>query len=367
MTNVRSEDWAVRPSFVPNGPTSPVVLLTDDTGLTQLAGIPAVAWQTPWSEITNLELVRLHHQMALFATIAGVRYCWRNRETTDFDKMRTVVLEHGGVITQRRRRAGIYVVVAIVIVASFAGGVAAWFNRTSTGATELSDARHVNLTAKDLPGGWTRLGADTPNPLEFLVAPPSQVFTSTTTTAPAKKDDDFSTAAKIFQTCVGVSNAHDRVYGAAGQQPNYQVQSPIFLTNALDGIELASTTQYYQTTNMVHKDTAEMSKSGFGRCFVESSASLILSGYKLPPPTTYTATNWSPVTFTKGWSRGGVVTVSVPELGQPLQLVMVVITHGHYEVTLCALVGSFKKAEGELANLTNTLLSRMTNTTAEAA
>ena len=63
-----------------------VVLLTDDTGLTQLAGIPAVAWQTPWSEITNIELVRLHHQLALFATIGGVRYCWRNREITDFDE-----------------------------------------------------------------------------------------------------------------------------------------------------------------------------------------------------------------------------------------------------------------------------------------
>ena len=86
--NIRSEDWTVRPSFVPNGPTSPVVLLTDDTGLTQLAGIPAVAWQTPWSEITNLELVRLHHQMALFATVGGVRYCWRNREITDYEQVR---------------------------------------------------------------------------------------------------------------------------------------------------------------------------------------------------------------------------------------------------------------------------------------
>ncbi len=366
MTNVRSEDWSVRPSFVPNGPTSPVVLLTDDTGLTQLAGIPAVAWQTPWSEITNLELVRLHHQMALFATVAGVRYCWRNREITDFEKLRAVVLEHGGVVTQRRRRAGIFVVVAVVIVASFAGGIAAWFNRANTGATELADVRHVNLTAQDLPAGWTKIG-DTPTPLGFLVAPPNDVYTSTTTTAPAKKNVSFDAAATLFQTCIGVSNARDRVYGAAGQQPDYQVSSPIFLTNALDGIELASTAQYYRTTTMVHKDTGEMSKSNFGQCFVDSSASLILSGYKLPAPPTTSATNWRPVTFAKGWRRAGVVTVSVPELGQPLQLVMVVITHGHYEVTLSALVGSFKKAETVLENLTNTLLSRMTNSTAEAA
>jgi hypothetical protein len=364
VTNIRSEDWAVRPSFVPNGPTSPVVLLTDDTGLTQLAGIPAVAWQTPWSEIANIELVRLHHQMALFATVGGVRYCWRNKEITDFDMMRTVVLEHGGVITQRRRRAGIFAVVAVVVIASFAGGVAAWFNRTSGGAQELSNARKVNLTAKDVPATWTKTSQTA---LSYLVPPSNQVFTSTTTTAPAKKNVSFDDAAHLFQSCIGVSNALDRVYGAAGQQPNYQVSSPIFVTSSLGGIEVASTSQYYQTTTMVNKDTAEMSKANFGTCFAESSASLILSGYSQPTPSTFTASNWSPATFTKGFARGGVVTVSLPMLGAPLQLVMVLITHGHYEVTLSALVGSFTKAKSELTTLANTLLARTTSSTAEAA
>jgi len=66
MSLLRSEDWSVKPSFVPNGPTSPVVLLIDDTTLTQLAGIPPVAWQTPWSELGNLELVKFSSQMAFF-------------------------------------------------------------------------------------------------------------------------------------------------------------------------------------------------------------------------------------------------------------------------------------------------------------
>jgi len=364
VTNIRSEDWAVRPSFVPNGPTSPVVLLTDDTGLTQLAGIPAVAWQTPWSEISNIELVRLHHQLALFATIGGVRYCWRNRELTDFDQVRTIVLEHGGVITQRRRRAGIFAVVAVVVIASFAGGIAAWFNRSSGGAQQLADARAVNLTVKDLPEGWTKTAQTA---LSYLVPPSNQVFTSTTTTAPSKPNTGFVAAAKLFQTCIGVSNARDRVYGAAGQQPNYQVSSPIFVTNSLDGIEVASTTQYYQTTNMVEKDTAEMSKSNFGTCFAESSAALILSGYSQPTPTKFTASNWQPDTFTKGFSRGGVVTITIPVLSKPVQLVMVMITHGHYEVTLSALVGSFSKAKSVLGTIANTLLARETNSTAEAA
>ena len=70
---LRSEGWSVRPSFVSNGPTSPVTLLSDDAGLTQLAGEPMVAWQTPWSELTNLQLLRFAKGMALFATVGGVR------------------------------------------------------------------------------------------------------------------------------------------------------------------------------------------------------------------------------------------------------------------------------------------------------
>lgn len=361
---MRSEDWAVRPPFVANGPTSPVVLLSDDAALTQLAGIPAVAWQTPWSEISNLELVRLHHQMALFATIGGVRYCWRNRELTDLDTVRAVVLEHGGVVTQRRRRTGILAVVAIVVLASFAGGIAAWFNRSSTGAQELADARKVNLTLKDLPTGWFK-ASDTV--LSALVAPPSKVFTSTTTTEPAKDDAIFLKAASLFQSCIGVSNARDRVYGAAGQQPNYQVSSPVFTTDAEGGIELASTTQYYQTTTMVRRDTAEMSKKNFGVCFAESSASLIYSVNELATPKTFTASNWHPITFAKGWSRGGETTMILPALAQPVQLVQVVITHGHYEVTLSALVGSFGKAKGELGEVVNTLLARITSSNTVSA
>jgi hypothetical protein len=364
VTSIRSEDWAVRPPFVPNGPTSPVTLLTDDAGLTQLAGIPPVAWQTPWSEISNLELVRISHQMLLFATIGGVRYCWRHRDQVDYELLRTVVVEHGGVVTQRRRRAGVFAIVAIVILASFAGGIAAWFNRGSSAAQELSNARHVNLTLNDLPGtgSWQPVSSTI---LNYLVPPPSKVYTSTTTTTPPK-NTGFDKSAAVFQKCLGVTNQKDRVYGAAGQLPDYQVSSPVFNTNTLDGVLLASTSQYYRTTTMVDKDTKEMSKHNFGSCFVTSSADIIMSGYQLTNPATNVATNWRPTTFTKGWSRGGAVTVSVPGIKTKVQLVMVVIAHGHYEVTLSAIVGSFTKAKPLLASLTNTLLSRMENSSSKA-
>lgn len=363
MTSLRSEGWTVRPPFVPNGPTAPVTLLADEQGLTQLSGRPQVAWQTPWSEVAGLELVRLGRQMALFSTIAGVRYCWRNRDVGDFEAVRALVMAHGGLVRHQRRRLGVVAVLGAVLVAAFAGGFVAWANRSRVPA-ELTDAKIINLTARDLPSSW--FVAKEPV-LEYLVPPANHVYTSTTTTAAASTDTAFTQAASIFQSCLGVTNAEDRVYGAAGQEPDYQVSSKVFETDQLGGIELASTSQYYHTTTMVRRDTAEMSKENFGRCFAASNASLLLAGFGSSAPSTTTATNWQPATFLKGWSRGGIVPVDLPSVGQKLELVTVVVTHGHYEVTLDALVGSFKKSEQLLTNLVDTLLSRTESSTSTAA
>jgi hypothetical protein len=362
VTNLRSEDWSVRPSFELNGPTSPVVLIADDVGLTQLAGIPPVVWQTPWSELANLELVRFAHQMALFATVGDVRYCWRHRELNDFEAVRSVVVEHGGTVTHRRRRAGVLAIVGVVVVAALGAGVAAFLNSGNGAANELAAVKAVNLTLKDLPSTWY---STTNSVLNDLVPPSGQVFTSTTTTAPAK-NSAFTVAAGVFQTCLGVTNKNDRVYGLAGQQADYQVSSPVFTTNSLGGLEVASTAQYYKTTTMVQKDTREMSMKNFGECIVDSSAALVLAGLGQTNTGTPGATNWKPVTFTKGWTRGGVVTMSVPGVTSKLQLVEAVITKGHYEITLSALVGSFTKAKSTLNGLVNTLLSRTTTSSSTA-
>jgi hypothetical protein len=363
VTTLRSEDWAVEPPFVPNGPRSPVTLLFDDSGLTQLAGIPPIAWQTPWNEISNIELVRVGHRMMLFASVANVRYLWRHRDLEGYDALRAIVVEHGGIVTERRQRLGVYAIVAIVVLASLGGGLAAWFNRGNAVRTELSDARHVNLRLDDLPSGWYKT-SDTV--LNYLVSPPSKVYTSTTTTAPPKNSIG-DEASSVFQKCLGVSKAKDRVYGAAGQEPDYQVASPIFNTDSLGGIQLASTSQYYHATTMVDKDTYEMSMTNFGKCFVTSNADIILSGLGSTMPTGVVATNWQPTTFSKGWTRGGVVRLDLPNVTSKVQLVMVVITHGHYEVTLSAIVGSFKKSETLLNGLANTLLSRTENNSSTSA
>lgn len=367
---LRSAGWSVQPSFVPHGPTSSVTLLADDVSLTQLVGEPAVAWQTPWSELSNLQLVRFARGMAFFATVDGVRYCWRNRRVEGYEEIRAVVLAHGGAVEPRRRRAGTLIIAVVVLAASLAGGIGALLNRGSTVPTELRDARVVNLSLKDLPPDWNSqvvTGCSIATPLSCIFPSSTQVITSTTTpTTLPKSTSTWGRVASVFEKCLGVSLQNDRVYGAAGQQPDYQISSKVFGSASFGGIELASTTQYYRTMTMVRRDTKEMSKPNFGSCFTTSNVALlrVASGGILP--TTDIAASWTPRTFVKGWSRAGVATVSFPGVIGQLHLVMVVVTAGHFESTIGALVGKWPSSKTFISNLVSAVLSRMNSTTSKA-
>jgi hypothetical protein len=359
-SSFRSEGWAVRPSFVPHGVTSGVTLLADDTGFTQVSGDPQVAWQTPWSEMSSMQLVRFARSMAFFATIDGVRYVWRTNRREDYDDIADVVSAHGARVVRRRRRAGVIAVVVVVLLASLAGGIASFFS-SNTPASELSDVKAVNLKLDDLPTGFY---ATTGSLLSYLFSPPGKVFVATSTTAPAA-NSAWTQISTRFQHCMGISAAKDRMYGAAGQQPAYQVSSPIFASSLHGGLEVGSTAQYYANTTMVKKDTAEMAAKGFGACLVASNAALILSGYTVHVPTVPSGASWQPVTFAKGFVRGGVTTLSPTNTtgavaASPLHLVVAVASSGHYEVTVGAIVAKWPDARPLLANLVNTLLTRIT-------
>ncbi|HUX04245.1 MAG TPA: hypothetical protein VMV53_04980 [Acidimicrobiales bacterium] len=351
----------MHPSFAPHGPTSPVTLLFDDAGLTQLAGVYPVAWQTPWGELENLQLVRTSRAMALFATVGDTRYCWRTHSLADAEELRTLVLDRGGVVMRRRRRAGAVAVVAVLLLASFAGGIGAWLSARG-GPNELAAARAVNLTSKDLPPNWTTTSASV---MGYLFPPSSQVITSTPTTV-ASSNATWLAVSSQFQGCVGVGAAHDRVYGAAGQMPDYQVSSPVFSSSSFQGIQVASTVQYYATTTMVRRDTAEMSRPNFGACFVASNATLLLREMGTKAVASSSATNWQPTTYAHGWARGGVIKVTLPQVGTPLYLVMVEATNGHYESTLGALVSSWPSSQLFLSGLVSTLKARMASSSSIA-
>lgn len=352
MSPLSSSAWSVHPTFVPHGPSAPVTLLFDDAGLTQLAGVYPVAWQTPWEEISNLQLVRTGRSMALFGTVSGVRYCWRNASLADFEDVRARLLARGGEVVRRRRRAGAILLVSVLLLTSFAGGIAAWL---SSGNSELASARAATLTIRDLPNTFS---ATSTSVLGYLFGPSSQVITSAPTTqAPA--NSSWVKVTTAFESCLGVSHAKDRVFGLAGQLPDYQVTSPIFSSSDYGGIQLASISQYYATTTMVEKDRAEMSRANFGACFVKSNAELLVASATGTTATFSGAQNWTPSTYVKAWARGGVVNVAVPGVTTPLHLVMVVAVAHHYEVTLGALVAEWPQSRDFLTGLLSTLKARI--------
>ena len=369
---VRSEGWMVRPSFAPHGPTLPVTLLMDEAGFTQLAGEPPVAWQTPWSEMTALRLVRSRAGVSVVGVVAGVLYQWRRvapMSRAQLDEVRTMLLAHGARELPRARRNSALAVAALVTLASFGGYVGARFSHHSTSA-QVTALEGLNLNARDVAGTWASSSLATSSLLTNLMPPPGQVQyndPSTTTTAPASASV-FALAAVHFQRCVHVASVDDRMFGLAGTVPRYQVSSPVFYSSDLGGVQIESTAQYYDSPLSVAADVAEMSRPSFGRCFAQSAGDELIGAATGVTPTLSSGHNLATPTFVKGWTRGGEVVVSLPSL-QVARAHLIVIEEaaGHYEVTLFALAVNLAKARTSIDDVANSLLVRVTSSNAVSA
>ena len=364
MSGVRSEGWSVSPSFSPHGPTAPVTLLFDDAGVTQLAGDPAVAWQTPWSEVAHLRMSRRRSGTIIVAVVANVLYQWRRHGALshqEFEDLNAVLSRHGARDMPRSRRNGALVVAALVTLASFGGYVGGLFTRTPTSAT-LSALAAVNLSARDVPGDWGASMSASSSELETIMPAPGQVITLNPSTTLPAQDSAFNLAANHFQRCLGVANVNDRIYGLAGQSAQYQVSSPVFSSSSFGGIQVESTAQYYALAQNVISDVGEMSEAGFGRCFAESNADMMVGRSSASTPDLRNGASYYARTFAKGWLSGGSVAVSLPLIGVAhATLVIIVEAAGHYEVTLAALVDNLAAARATIDNLANTLLVRTTS------
>jgi hypothetical protein len=145
------------------------------------------------------------------------------------------------------------------------------------------------------------------------------------------------------------------------------VTSRVFASTSYGGIEALSSAQYYRTTSMVHRDTAEMSRRNFGSCFVTSNVAIVRAVNNVRLPTTNVGANFRPATFLRGWSRGGEAVLSQSGVPGSPHLVLVEITSGHYEATLGVLVTKWPSSERFVSNLTSTMLSRMVSSTSKPA
>ena len=361
MSVLRSEGWSVRPSMVMGGASSPVTLVVDDETLTQIVGIHPETFETPWAVVGDLVLTRRGSRVTLSARVGESDRRWSRRGLEDFEEWREVVLAHGGVVRRRPARVGVVVAAAaVVVVASLGGVLAAVLGGRPNPVLERRDARSANLTLADLPAGW---GTTTGGYLSYLVPPAGEVITSTPSTV-AGTDVVGDAVATTFQRCLGVSNATDRVFGDAGQFPDYQVSSPVFHVATPLETEVATTSQYYRTTGMVARDVAEMSRSGFGACFAQANATALLYNYASDTTPPAGARSWTPVTYAHGWARGGVVPVDLPGVEGNYSLAVVVVATGHFEVTLSALVPSWPSAQPLLDRLVGVLKSRLAGASA---
>jgi len=287
---LRSDGWSVRPSFVPHGAVTPVTLLGRErahpVGGRANGGVANAVERT-----VQYPIRALRARMALFATAAGVRYCWRNPSRNDFEALRAIVIAHGVSRTiaapglQRRARR---------VDRGPRRGIGSWLFRNSSVSSELTDARHVNLTLKDLrrAGIWRRHWKRRRSPISSRRREGRDVADQADEEEEAKRgvDRDLWRLREVL----GVTPQRDRVYGAAGQLADYQVSSQIFASSSYGGIEAVSTSQYYHTTTMVQRDTAEMSRTNFGSCFVTSNIALVRALNNAKLPTTNEGVNYRP-------------------------------------------------------------------------
>ena len=356
---LRTEGWAVAPTFVPHAPHEPITLLFDESGLTQLAGDPVSAWQTPWSQLHRVVLVKFPRSVALFATAAGVRYCWRRTTTAQWTELRDAVRAAGGV-TETRRRAVAPVLVAVLVSLVAASGTL-WSSR-NTVDVQLAQTRAVNLTLADLGPRWF---LDPTGFIQFFASPPG--LNPTVPPMVSTQHTAFAHSAKYFQNCFGVTNARDRVYGLAAQVPDYQVGSNLFRTESNGGVEVASTTQYYATTEMVRRDVAEMSRPDFGKCLTDAQVVAVNGASGGAWTGGQQTSSWRPQTGLGVWARAGESTNYFSTISLSLTLDVVVVAHGHYEVTLTALSADPQKARATIESLVRTLSARISSTSPVSA
>ena len=356
----------MHPSFSPHGLTQPVTLLIDDVGVTQLAGDPGVAWQIPWSEFKDVRLLHSRSGACIIGVVAGVVYQWRRSEPlnqSQFGELRAILTTHGARETPRARRTTAWAVAAIVTLASFGGYFGAVWHHQQT-STKLAALEALNLSVRDVAGSWSSSSLASSSLLTSLVPPPGQVQTAnpaTTTSAPPSASP-FALAAVHFQRCLPVASVDDRLFGAAGTVPNYQVTSPVFYSSDFGGVQVVSTAQYYDSAPSVAQDIVEMSRSSFGRCFAQAAGDELVGAASGATPDLTNGMNFTIPTFVKGWSRAGVVEVSLASLQDSrAHLVFVEEAAGHYEVTLFALAINLPRATSIIHTLTNALLARVTS------
>lgn len=349
------------PAFIPHGPTHPVVIAIDDTHFTQWIGDPPTVWQTPLSEVRDLD-VRAGRTVTLRATIGGVRYRWRTRRGPEHAELVERVRALGTVERPRRPWVPLAASAAFVLAVSSVAAVLAGSVSTSSRPSLATTVGAVNVGLADLPAGW---GPTPEGTLLDILGNAGTTYPSRPGASPAPSGvlaAIYDAAGRSFQSCMGVSASADRMFGAAGQEPEVQVTGTIYGTTTAGGPEIGSLTQYYASTTMVDHDVAEYRRPAFGRCWGLVSAQLfagVESESAAATEAKYLASTFTPATFVHGFKAGGIATVAIPG-SATYTLVSLFAASGHYEVNLYALTTDWAATRTTVVAAFNAMLARIT-------
>jgi hypothetical protein len=240
-------------------------------------------------------------------------------------------------VTRTRAPTAAWLLIGLGVVV-LAGGVAlaiALSTGTTSPATASAEDRakagSVNLVRGDVPEAWGQDSTATA-PLAGLLG----TAPASTPTAADKKA--YRTVVAEYQSCMGETDAVDRVFGAAGVSPLAQIPSaPYGLVTSSSYVEAGTVTQIYATSGEVASDLTQIRSSRFPTCFgqaigrfiltstdpTEATAAVVITPQLLPSPLGVHVT-------------GADTTLSLPSGSTtlPVEIGTTMLVTGRYEQTL---------------------------------
>ena len=325
--------------------------VADASGVTLYGGTPLAAWQIPFSAITGLQLSLRAGGVTLTGWVAGghlsitvMADSLQSGTLQDLEVMcshaagREPQLISGNISSSRRHRTtwlivalGCLLVVIGIVTAAALGSSSSPSKPLIATSDQQSATTARNLTLGDLPSDWGTDAAAS-SPLSGLLA------TDSSSTPTAAERAETKKILSAFQSCMGLTNATDRTFGAAGVKPLFQTSSdPYGVINGTNFYEAGTTTQLYASPASVQQDLTQLQSNKFPTCFAEALGRMFTSSGDPTVPLASLPVTRQPTSHPLGvFVSGATVSLTIPDGTStvPAQLGVTILVHGSYEQTL---------------------------------
>jgi hypothetical protein len=316
----------------------------DESTLSFVGGEPPTAWQLPFSALAGSSVARRGTSIELAGWIAGSY----GEFSIPVDGIEGGTAEElferlargtGTEPVRRPRRRAVWLLVALSALGIAAALVIVLVGSSSSSSSSSASATAAGRSATesrglvlgDLPPGW---GIDNPS-----TAPLGGLLSNGGGSSTKAEKAAYRTVVGEYQTCMGVTDAADRVFGRAGVTPLLQVSSkPIAALASNAYLEAGTVTQRYASPADVAKDLAQLRSPKFPGCFSEALGRLIMESTSASAITaSYQITPQSLPSSLGVFTAGANVLVQVSDgAGStvPAEIGVTVLVHAPYEQTL---------------------------------